>query len=138
MQKRASLRYEILINADIDKIWKMIGDPLAIASWFVGISSVSLEGNTRFIELGSGLRMPETILTIDPVAHRFQYRITIPTVKEHISTIDVIEVDEDRSLVIYSIDAEPANFGLIIGGAAGAALENLREILENKSAESEV
>ncbi|CAG4922956.1 MULTISPECIES: SRPBCC family protein [Acidithrix] len=138
MQKRASIRYEVFIKADIETIWEMIGDPLAISRWFVGIASATLEGTTRVIVLGSGLSLPETIVTIDPVAHRFQYRIIAPIVKEHLSTIDVIEVDEERSLVIYSVDAEPANFGLIIGGAAGAALENLREILEDKNTKGEV
>ena len=33
--------------------------------------------------------MPEEILTDDKLARRFQYKLLLPVVKEHVSTLDV-------------------------------------------------
>ena len=61
---------------------------------------------------------------------RFQYRITGPLVREHVSTIDVIDLGDGTSLVVYGIDADPNTMALVIGGAAGNALLRLRDLLE--------
>ena len=77
----------------------------------------------------SGLPMPEKLLTIDHNQRRFQYRITAPLFVEHLSTIDVHDLDDGTCLVVYSVDAEPAVLALVIGGAARAALGHLPELL---------
>jgi hypothetical protein len=61
---------------------------------------------------------------------RFQYRITAPMFRHHLSTIDVIDLEDGTTLAIYAVDAEPAVLALTIGGAAGAALEFVKTMLE--------
>ncbi len=73
--------------------------------------------------------MPERLLTVDPTLRRFQYRITAPLFAEHLSTIDVHDLGDGTSLVVYSVDAEPAALALVIGGAARAGLDGLPELL---------
>ncbi len=77
----------------------------------------------------SGLPMPERLLTIDHTLRRFQYRITAPLFVEHLSTIDVHDLDDGTCLTVYSVDAEPAVLALVIAGAARAALGHLPEVL---------
>ena len=67
---------------------------------------------------------------IDRLQRRFQYRITAPIFREHTSTIDVHDLGDGTSLVVYSVDAEPSTMALVIGGAAGNALQHLRSLLE--------
>ena len=50
--------------------------------------------------------------------------------RHHLSTIDVIDLEDGTTLAIYGVDAEPAVLALTIGGAAGAALEHLKVMLE--------
>jgi hypothetical protein len=78
--------------------------------------------------------MPEEIVTNDSILRRFQYRITTPMFKEHLSTIDVIDLGDGTSLVIYAADADPGTMALIIAGAAGSALLELRDRLEAQEA----
>ena len=108
----------------------MTGDPSRIQEWFPGIVSSTVDGTTRVITMASGLPMPEEILTHDNVQHRFQYRITAPMLREHLSTLDVLDLDDGTSLVVYSADADPATMALVIAGAAGNALEHLRTMME--------
>lgn len=128
--RRGSVRRHVRIARPAAEVWDLVGRPERIQEWFPGIASSTVEGDTRVITMGSGLPMPEQILTNDPLARRFQYRITAPIVREHLSTIDVIDLEDGTTLVVYSADAEPSTMALVIAGAAGNALRNLRSILE--------
>jgi hypothetical protein len=127
---RASVRRQVHFKCPADDVWAIVGDAARIAEWFPGIVSATVEGSTRVVMTGSGLPMPEEILTVDPLQRRFQYRITAPMIREHLSTLDVLDLDDGTCLVVYSADADPATMALVIAGAAGSALEHLRAQME--------
>ena len=127
---RGSVRRQVRIARPPDEVWALVGDPARLPEWFPGIDSATVDGAKRTIVTGAGLPMPEEIVTNDPLQRRFQYRITAPMFKEHLSTLDVLDLDDGTSLVVYAADAEPATMALVIAGAAGNALENLRTMLE--------
>lgn len=108
----------------------MVGDPRRLPEWFPGVVSCTVDGDERVVTTGAGLTMPERILTVDRLQRRFQYRIVAPVLREHLSTIDVHDLTDGTSLVVYSVDAEPSVMALVLGGAAGAALDNLRRMME--------
>jgi hypothetical protein len=124
------VRREVRIERPAAEVWDLVGDPARVAEWFPGIVAATVDGSTRVVTLASGVPMPEEIVTCDPVTRRFQYRITAPMVTEHLSTIDVFELDDDSCLVSYGCDASPATIALVIGGAGGHALHTLRDGLE--------
>ncbi|HEX2850791.1 MAG TPA: SRPBCC family protein [Acidimicrobiales bacterium] len=128
--KRGSIRRECRVACSPDAAWRLVGDPARIAEWWPGIVDATVDGTARVITTGSGIPMPEEIVTVDPLQRRFQYRITAPMFKEHLSTLDVIELGDGTCLLVYSVDAQPSTMALVIGGAAGNALENARRILE--------
>ena len=129
--RRGTVRREVRIDRPADLVWGIVGDAERLAEWFPGIGECTVEGDVRTIVMGSGLALPEQILTVDPLLRRFQYRITAPMLIEHTSTIDVLALDETTSLVVYSADANPSTMALIIGGAAGNALVELKRLLEH-------
>ena len=130
---RASVRREVRIRRSADELWEWVGDPARLAEWWPGITACVVDGDSRTITMGSGLPMPERLLTIDRLQRRFQYRITAPIFREHTSTIDVHDLGDGSCLVVYSVDADPSTMALVIGGAAGNALQHLRSMLEGKS-----
>ena len=113
-----------------DEVWDLVGDPARIHEWFPGITASKVDGTSRVIETGSGIPIPEEIVTNDPIQRRFQYRITAPMFREHLSTLDVIDLGDGTSLVVYAADANPSTMALVIAGAAGSALENAKTMLE--------
>lgn len=127
----ASIRRELRIHRPADEVWRVAGDPTTIHTWFPGIESCTVEGKVRTITLNSGIPLPEDIVVVDPIARRFQYRITGGLFRRHQGTIDVHELDDDSCLVVYSTDAEPDVMALVIGGASGGALEELRRQFES-------
>ena len=122
---RGSVRHAIRLACSPDTVWELLGDPTRIPEWFPGIESCTVEGDVRVIVTRSGLPMPEHLLTVDPVLRRIQYRITAPMFKEHLGTLDVHDLHDGSSLVVFSTDADPAPLALVIGGAGRAALQGL-------------
>jgi hypothetical protein len=128
--RRGSVRRQARIARTPDDVWAVVGDPARVHEWFPGIVDCTVDGSTRVIITGSGIPMPEELVTIDPLLRRFQYRITAPMFREHLSTIDVYDLGDGTSLVAYGVDAEPSTMALLIGGAAGNALDHLRDLME--------
>jgi hypothetical protein len=128
--RRVSVRRQVRIAFPPDDVWAVIGDPARIHEWFPGIVSCTVDGAVRVIVTGSGMPIPEEILTNDPLQRRFQYRITAPIVREHLSTLDVLDLEDGTCLAVYSADANPATMALVIAGAAGNALEHVRTMME--------
>lgn len=128
---RGSVRRHVHISKPANEVWSVIGDPARIQEWFPGIVASSVEGSMRVITTGSGIPMPEEIVTNDALQHRFQYRITAPMFREHLSTLDVLDLGDGTSVAVYSADASPATMALVIAAAAGNALENVKQLLEN-------
>lgn len=127
----ATVRRQVRIARTADDVWAVLGDPVTIADWFPGIVAAEVDGDTRTIHTETGLPLPEQIVTNDPLQRRFQYRLLAPMIREHLGTIDVFDLGDGTSLVSYATDCEPAPVALVIGGATGAALHELRRQLES-------
>ena len=110
--------------------WAVVSRADILHLWFPGIDACEVEGDQRTIHLGTGMAMVETILTNDPTQRRFQYSVVGGFFTEHLGSIDVVELAEERCLVVYTSDVRPAVMSLILGGATHGALRELRRQLE--------
>lgn len=127
----ATIRHHAHIARSPDEVWKVVADPGAIATWFPGIGSVTVEGNVRRCSLGPGAELVEEVVTVDDDLRRFQYRIVggpLP-VSFHLATVDVLP-DGDGSLVIYSTDVAPDEAKDLIDPAIAAGVRGLKAHLE--------
>jgi carbon monoxide dehydrogenase subunit G len=130
---RASQRRQRRIQVSADRAWAVVGRPELLHHWFPGIDGCEVDGRTRTITTGIGLTLVEDILTNDPLQRRFQYRISGGFFKEHLASIDVIELTDDSCLVTYASDADPATMAIVLGGAMDGALAELARQLEGDS-----
>jgi len=126
-----SLRHQIRIKRHADEVWELVGNPARLHEWFPGITACSVDGTTRIITTGTGMPMPEEILVNDRTQRRFQYRIAAPLFTYHRGTIDVIDLEDDTCLVVYSTDADPRTLALVIAGGTAGALDRLKELMEH-------
>jgi uncharacterized protein YndB with AHSA1/START domain len=129
-----SIRHQIRIRRSAADVWALAGDPTRLHTWFPGIVDCKVDGNARVITTGVGLPMPEQIVMNDDAQRRFQYEITAPMFRKHRGTIDVIELDTDECLVVYSTDCEPRAMALVIGGGTHGALAELKRQMETPGA----
>lgn len=131
-----TVRRQTRIARAADDVWAVIGDPVTIAQWFPGIVDATVDGTARVVTTASGIPMPEEIVTNDAIQRRFQYRLTAGIVQHHLGTIDVFDLGDGTSLVAYATDCEPDAMALIIGGATGNALGELKRQLESPKTDS--
>jgi uncharacterized protein YndB with AHSA1/START domain len=127
----ATLRREIRIDRPAADVWQLVGRPELLYLWFPGIVASDVDGDTRIITTGTGIPIPEKIVTNDPLQRRFQYRITAPLFTQHLATVDVIDIGDDTCIVVYATDAEPAVMALVIGGGSSGALDELKRQMES-------
>jgi hypothetical protein len=125
-----TVRRQVIIDRTADDVWAVVGDPASIAGWFPGMVDARVDGTSRVITTESGIPLPEEIVTNDAIQRRFQYRVTAGLMRSHLGTIDVFDLGDGRSLVSYATDAEPDPVALVIGGATGNALKELKRQLE--------
>ncbi len=130
MSQMATVRHHVVIAADADAAWRLLGDSARLAEWFPGVLACTIEGTTRTVTLASGLRLPEELITVDPIQRRLQYAVRLPVIRSHLSTLDVLDLDDGRCCCVYGADADPAVMALVIAGAAAEGLDRARAILE--------
>jgi hypothetical protein len=128
---RATVRRHAVIDAPADAAWAVVTRADVLGTWFPGLRQVVMRTPTiRTVTTGMGLSLDEEVVANDPLQRRFQYRIAGGVFKEHLATVDVIELDPERCLVTYASDADPATMAIVLGGAMTAALASLKEQLE--------
>lgn len=127
---RASTRHHQVIDVGADEAWAAITRPELLDLFFPGIERCEVDGDVRSVTLLTGLTLDEHIILNDAIQRRLQYRISGGFFREHLATIDVLPLDDDRCIVSYASDAEPATMAIILGGAMRAALDSLRTQLE--------
>lgn len=127
-----AVRYDIEIAANPDVVWALAGEPASIGEWFPDFESATVEGSTRTIATRGGLTFNEELLVVDPILRRLQYRLDLPVLSFHRGTLDVIELADERSLVVYATECDPRIMALVIGSATKRALDVLKTLLEGE------
>lgn len=130
MAPMATVRHHVVVSAPASDAWALLGDPGRLPEWFPGVTTCTVEGATRTVTLASGLTMAEDLVTVDAVQRRLQYTVRMPMVRSHLSTIDVLALDERSCCLVYGCDAIPPVMALVIAGAGADGLERARTILE--------
>jgi len=127
---RASQRRHRVIEVSADRAWAVVTRADVLHHWFPGLISCVVDGRARTITTRTGVSLVEDIVTNDPLQRRFQYKITGGLFKEHLASIDVIELGADRCLVTYASDVDPATMAIVLGGVMEEALTELARQLE--------
>ena len=124
------VRYHIEIDAPVETVWDRIGDPSRLHEWFPDFSASPVEGMRRTIVSNSGVSIDEQLLIVDPVLRRIQYELDLPILTSHRGTLDAIALDDGRTLLMYTTDAEPRVMSLVIGSATARGLREIKRQIE--------
>jgi hypothetical protein len=126
------MRSHIEIDAPAETAWGIVRRAEALPSWFASIASATVEADVRVVELVGGGIVREHLVNVDDELRRLQYRIVDGiAVSDHLATIDVIETNPHRCLVVYSTEVHPDRIGVQLGGAVRGALAALKTAAES-------
>ena len=122
----ATTNSEVFIERDADEVWKVFGDFQGIKTWFPGLAAVRCEGDTRYIEMGPGVEVTETLVTRDDTARTLSYTVAadvLPTTK-YVTTISVRAGDTGCTAAM-SAEVEPDDVAPMIQGVYDNAVKGL-------------
>jgi uncharacterized protein YndB with AHSA1/START domain len=122
----ATTNSEVFIARSADEVWKLFGDFHGIKGWFPGLEEVRSEGDTRYIGMGPGVEVAETLVGRDDAARTLSYTVTaevLPTTK-YVTTCSVTEAD-GGCVARMSADIEPDEIAPMIQGVYDNAVAGL-------------
>ena len=128
----ASLRSTAILDHSADAVWAVIRDTGGIAEWFPAMVSSEAREGGRVVTLGDGTVIDEDIVTLDDRLRRLQYRVIGGdlAVESHLGTVDVIELPDGRSVLVYGTDIEPADVAAAFDAAIAEAVAGLNTHLQ--------
>lgn len=123
-----TIRHEIELSARADRVWDVVGDPGAIATWVPALATSRLEGDLRHATLPDGSASVERIVHRSDVERTYSYEIVEAplTLDGYLSTLAVDDLG-DRSRVVWTArfeadaDLRDAVSGMYVDGLAGLA-----------------
>lgn len=125
----------MVIDAAPTDVWEVVGQPGFSATWDIAIRGASWSKDDptwTVIDRTERRTKRRRTLVRDAALRRLQYAVVLETGEAGrvTVTIDVIDLDDGRSLVVHATDAEPA--GLITNHAdtVPASLAELRSLVE--------
>ncbi len=131
-----TLRSHAILDHDADEVWALVRDAAGISAWFPAMASSSGDQTRRLVTLADGSRLDEVIVTLDDAMRRLQYRAVggdLP-ITAHLGTVDVLALDANRSLLVYSTEVEPDELGAAFHSAIDEAVQGLGAYLDGRGA----
>lgn len=123
----STLRSSILLDHKASDVWAIIRDTSRVSRWFPGITESTGDEKQRRVVLGDGSAIIEDIVTLDDELRRMQYAAVggdLP-IERHLGTVDVLVIDDERSLVVYSTEITPDALAPAFHSAIDEAVRNL-------------
>jgi len=130
----SEIRSHVIIDAAADEVWRIVSDTPNIAEWMPSMKESTGDAERRTVTLSDGSTLVEDIVTNDSDRRRLRYRVVggdLP-VTDHLGTVDVLPIAEDRSLVVYSTEVEPADLAAAFDEAIEGGLQNLKIVVEDR------
>lgn len=103
-----SVRYEVTIEAPVDKVWSVVSDFAGIHKWFPFIASTKITlgenrrlGAIRLLTRTNGTKVEERLVEYDPLELKASYVYVqgVPLASDYYSTMTVTDLGEGRSQV---------------------------------------
>ena len=111
----------VIIDANIDTVWKTIRDFDGVVHWSTGVTGARMEsgnattiGAIRYLDIVDGTYFRETLLAHSDIAHYYTYDIVDGPLActNYVSTTRLIQItDGDKTLGIWegTFDCDPAD-----------------------------
>lgn len=123
----ASIRSHAVLDHDAATVWDLVRDIASVADWFPAMSSSDRTDVGRRVTLSDGSVLLEDTVTLDDSLRRYQYRVAGGdiAVRSHLGTVDVLELGDGRSALVYGSDVEPIEVAEAFDAAVSEAVANV-------------
>jgi hypothetical protein len=135
VKKMASIRKEILIEADCEEVWAAVRDVGALherlASGFV--VDTRMEGDDRIVTFANGLVAREAIVDIDDAARRLVWTVVGGRASHYNASFQAVADGEGRTRVLWIVDLLPNELAAPIGAMVEQGSAAIKRTLDRPS-----
>lgn len=128
----ASIRREILLDADADKVWDALRDFGAVhervAPGFV--VATQLDGDARVVTFGNGTSVRERLIDSDDAARRLVYGVVDGRFVHDNTAVQVFAEGSGRSRLVWTRDMLPDALAETIAAMMDQAVRVMKPALE--------
>jgi carbon monoxide dehydrogenase subunit G len=128
----ASIRQEIEVAASAAAIWDAVRDVGQIHRRLVPgfVTDCRLEGDARIVTFANGVVARELIVDVDDAARRLVWSVVGGRMTHHNASLQVFEIDDDHSRLLWIADLLPHVLAAPIGGMVADGLRAMKKTLE--------
>ena len=128
----ASIRREMLVEADPKEVWDAIRDVGAVHTRLAPgfVVDTRLEEGARVVTFANGLVARELIVDVDDEARRLVWAVVGGRPTHHNGSLQVLPEPEGRSRVVWIADLLPNELAGIIAGLMDQGMSVMKKTLE--------
>ena len=132
----ASITQEIITSARPERVWDAIRDLGALHTRLVVgfVVDTRLEPGARVVTFKNGMVVKEPIVTVDEKARRLVWTAEAPTLTHYNASVQVFDVDGQRSRVVWIADFLPDDAQGWVGGMISEGLAAMKATLDAQNA----
>jgi len=130
----ASVTQEIITSARPDRVWDAIRDIGALHTRLVVgfVVDTRLESGARIVTFKNGMVVKEPIVTIDDQARRLVWSAEAPTLAHYNASVQVFDLDGQRSRVVWIADFLPDEAHTFVAGMIGEGMAAMKATLDGQ------
>jgi polyketide cyclase/dehydrase/lipid transport protein len=130
----ASIRREMLVEAEAPNVWDAISDVGAIHTRLAPgfVVDTRLEEGARIVTFGNGLVAREVIVDVDPEARRLAWSVVGGRPSHHNASLQVFPEGEKRCRVVWIADLLPNELAGAIAGMIDQGMAVMKKTLESR------
>ncbi|KQZ59663.1 hypothetical protein ASD53_05510 [Lysobacter sp. Root559] len=127
----ASIQQEIWVDAPAEFVWQALRDVGRIHERLVPgfVTDCRLEGDTRMVTFGNGLRVSEPILDVDPVRRRVAWAAVGDPFRHYNASVQAY-TENGGTRLVWIADLLPNELTAQVAGMIDVALHTMKRTLE--------
>ncbi|KRC36714.1 MULTISPECIES: SRPBCC family protein [unclassified Lysobacter] len=127
----ASIQQEIWVDAPAEFVWQALRDVGRIHERLVPgfVTDCRLEGDTRMVTFGNGLRVSEPILDVDPVRRRVAWAVVGDPFRHYNASVQAY-TENGGTRLVWIADLLPNELTAQVAGMIDVALHTMKRTLE--------
>ena len=128
----ATIYKEIEIQQNMKYVWHAVRDVGSIHKRLVPgfVTECRLEGNSRFLTFGNGMKAQEIIVSVDDETHRHVWSARSEQLQHHNASLQVFADGEKKCRVVWIADFLPDEFAGMMDPLIQQGLNTMKRTLE--------
>jgi hypothetical protein len=129
----ASIRKDIIIDADPHDVWDAVRDVGAVHQRLVPgvLVDATIDGDARVVTFANGLVARERLVAVDDAGRRFAYAVVDGPFSHHSASMEVLAEPGGTSRIVWISDVLPDDLAPMVSALVDQGADAMKRTLEH-------